>query len=124
MIRTLLQLIILFDALPPGIVGGGMLVAAAVARHRRRAWGARLFEFGGLVAILLSLLIVDGVGQHFVCHSSVSIAYQSFAVATYMFFGAKVISAIVIGGISWRADRAVLAAQPNSPFASSDRQET
>jgi hypothetical protein len=105
------RLIVLFDALPPGIVGGGMLVAAAVARHRRRLRGARLLEFGGLAALSLSVLLTSGVGALFVSDPS----YVDLAPLTCLFLGAKIISTVVIGGASWLVARRISATEPCLP---------
>ena len=74
-----------------------MLVAAAVARHRRRLRAGRLLEFGGLAALSLSVLLTSGVGALFVSDPS----YVDLAPLTCLFLGAKIISTVVIGGTRW-----------------------
>ncbi len=118
---------ILYDAVPPGIIGSGMLLAAAVARARRKVWGARLLGFGGMVALALSTVLTDGLSPLVVSKyeavCDVRSSYASFAEMTIFLLLAKTVSAIAIGAVRWLTDTLLVPAPPevspevqSSPF--------
>ena len=99
---AIFQNILWFDALPPGIVAGGMFIAASIARHRQSPESARLLEFGGLMALALSILFTIGMGHAALASNDFDErAYLDFVELAVVAVGVKIAWMAVIGGIRW-----------------------